>query len=87
MKKNKFFKKVKKLIINNFKFDMKKPADDLSRGEAFVKDKEVYHEKNGETWSVFGDVTGFCYREGLPTKEKADDYVSELNKNRKNIEY
>jgi len=64
---------------------MKNPYENLSRAEAFVKDKELYHEKDGDTWSVFGDITGFCYKEGINSLEAADKYVAELNANKKNM--
>lgn len=66
---------------------MKEPNDKFSRGEAFAKEKEIYHEKVDETWSVFGDVTGFCYKEGIHTEEEAKTYTAELNKNLKNMDY
>lgn len=87
MKLKKLFKALKKSIIKNFQFKMKEPKGNLTRGEAFAQEKELYHEKVEETWSVFGDVTGFCYKEGIETKEAAQAYVDELNKNLENMKY
>lgn len=85
MKIKKITKILKRLIINNFTFNMKEPNNKLSRGEAFAKEKEVYYEKDGDTWSVFGDETGFCYKDGIGSLEEAQKYVNELNANRKNL--
>lgn len=79
------------LIKKNFDYKMpdkikkKESHSELSRTEAFLKDTELYQEQDGDTWSVFGDVTGFCYKEGLE-KEAAQKYVDELNKNRRSLE-
>ncbi len=85
MKLKKILKALKKSITKNFQYKMKSKYDDLSRGEAFSKEKEIYHEKVEETWSAFGDVTGFCYKEGIGSLEDAQKYVDELNKNLKNV--
>lgn len=79
------------LIKKNFDYKMpdkrkkKESHSELSRTEAFLKDTELYPEQDGETWSVFGDVTGFCYKEGLDM-EAARKYADELNRNKKNLD-
>ena len=79
------------LIKKNFDYKMpdkkKKKGSplELSRTEAFLQDTELYPEKDEDTWSVFGNVTGFCYKEGLE-KEAARKYADELNRNRRGLE-
>lgn len=63
----------------------KEPKKELSRGHAFALEKYLYHDKEGETWSVFGNVTNFRYKEGIGSLEDAQKYVDELNANLKNV--
>lgn len=54
--------------------------------DAFSKDKSFYVEIEDGVWHVFGDNTGFSYRQ-FYNEESADDYAEDMNKSKARVAY
>ena len=52
--------------------------------DAFSKDKSFYVEIEDGVWHVFGDNTGFSYRQ-FYNEESADDYAEDMNKSKARV--